>query len=487
MLPKEVKRWGRPAHAVPDLPACPSSLSRAAGRLASMDLDSASLQAVEMVRRWQAGWPGVTPHPSVAVSAERAARVLEELGSRLGDNYPFFHPSYAGQMLKPPHPAAAAAYLMAMLINPNNHALDGGPATAALEREAVASVAAMFHYPAEFLGHLTSSGTIANLEALFVARELRPGAAIAFSEESHYTHERMCHLLGVRGVRVPADARGRIDLDALEHLLRTDSIGTVVLTAGTTALGAVDAIDEALSLRERYGVRLHVDAAYGGFHAILAWAEAADIPVGPYRAIAACDSVVVDPHKHGLQPYGCGCVLFHDPSVGRFYVHDSPYTYFTSSELHLGEISLECSRAGAAAAALWTTLQLFPLTESGMGAILGACRRAAVRFARLIGASERLRLYQEPELDIVAYFPWGEGMTARDVDAASQRLFERAMAAEDPVYVSVARVTGESFHRRRPDLAISDERIRVLRSVLMKPEHEDFVGAIAERLDRLAG
>ena len=196
---------------------------------------------------------------------------------------------------------------------------------------------------------------------------------------------------------------------------------------------------------------------------------------------------MVDPHKHGLQPYGCGCVLFHDPSVGRFYVHDSPYTYFTSSELHLGEISLECSRAGAAAAALWTTLQLFPLTQSGMGAILAACRRAAVRFARLIGASERLRLYQEPELDIVAFFPWGEGTTAGGVDAASQRLFERAMAAEDPVYLSVARVTGESFHRRCPDLEVSEERIRVLRSVLMKPEHEDFVDAIAERLDRLAG
>ncbi|MGD1053506.1 MAG: aminotransferase class I/II-fold pyridoxal phosphate-dependent enzyme, partial [Candidatus Dormibacteria bacterium] len=417
-----------------------------------MDLDAASLQAVETVRRWEAGWPAVSPHPSTAVTPERAQRVLEELGRRLGDNYPFFHPSYAGQMLKPPHPAAAAAYLMTMLINPNNHALDGGPATAALEREAVSSVAAMFHCPAGFLGHLTSSGTIANLEALFVARELRPGTAVAFSEEAHYTHERMCRLLGVRGVRVPVDAGGRMDLDALEQLLRTDTIGTVVLTAGTTALGAVDPIDRALALRERYGVRLHVDAAYGGFYSILGWAGSEGIPAAPFRAIAACDSVVVDPHKHGLQPYGCGCVLFRDPSVGRFYVHDSPYTYFTSSELHLGEISLECSRAGAAAAALWTTLQLFPLTADGLGAILGACRRAAVAFARLIGDSDHLRLYQEPELDIVGYFPCSEGMTGADIDVASQNLFERAMAAEDPVYLSVARVTAASLHRRHPDI-----------------------------------
>jgi glutamate/tyrosine decarboxylase-like PLP-dependent enzyme len=452
-----------------------------------MDLDAASRQTIETVRRWEAGWPAFPVHPTLVVSQEGASEVLEELGRRLQDNYPFFHPTYAGQMLRPPHPAAIAAYLMAMQINPNNHALDGGPATAALEREAVAAIAAMFHYPGDFLGHLTSSGTIANLEALFVARELRPGAAIAFSEEAHYTHERMCRLLGVPGVRVPADSRGRIDLDALDQSLRTGTIGTVVLTAGTTALGAVDPIDEALLLRERYGVRLHVDAAYGGFHAILGWVGAQGIPAAPYRAIAECDSVVVDPHKHGLQPYGCGCVLFRDPSVGRFYAHDSPYTYFTSSELHLGEISLECSRAGAAAAALWTTLQLFPLTPDGLGAILAACRRAAVGFARLVEGSDRLRLYQQPELDIVAHFPWREGMSAADVDTGSQSLFERAMAAEDPVYLSVARVTAENLHRRHPDIAAGEGQVRVLRSVLMKPEHEDFMNILHQRLLHLAG
>ena len=454
---------------------------------AGMDLIAASREAIETVRGWESGWPAVSPHPSLVVDPTRWAALLEEMGRRMADNYPYFHPSYAGQMLKPPHPVAVSAYLMAMLVNPNNHALDGGPATARMEREAVAALGVMFHYPAELLGHLTSSGTIANLEALFVARELRPGAAVAFSEDAHYTHARMCHLLGVPAVPVPTDGRGRMDLDALERLLRASSIGTVVLTAGTTALGAVDPIDEALALRERYDVRLHVDAAYGGFYAIPAWSGSADVPVAALRAIAECDSVAVDPHKHGLQPYGCGCVLFRDPSVGRFYRHDSPYTYYTSSELHLGEISLECSRAGASAAALWAVLQVLPLTESGLGAVLAACRRAALRFSGLIEASDRLRLLQEPELDIVSYFPWTAGMSAGDVDAASQSLFERAMAAEDPVYLSLARVTTESFRRRWPEIAVEDAgTIRVLRSVLMKPEHEEFAAVIADRLLRLA-
>ena len=93
----------------------------------------------------------------------------------MGDHYPFFHPRYAGQMLKPPHPVAVAGYLAAMLVNPNNHALDGGPGTSALEVEVVEQLRVMFGLPAPGLGHLTSSGTIANLEALWVARELHPG------------------------------------------------------------------------------------------------------------------------------------------------------------------------------------------------------------------------------------------------------------------------------------------------------------------------
>ena len=122
-------------------------------------------------------------------------------GERMRGNLPFFHPDYAGQMLKPPHPVAVAGYLAAMLVNPNNHALDGGPATSEMEKEVVADLAAMFGLPDEALGHLTASGTIANLEALWVARELHPGKAIAYGAKAHYTHARMCGVLGMRGPR----------------------------------------------------------------------------------------------------------------------------------------------------------------------------------------------------------------------------------------------------------------------------------------------
>ena len=402
-----------------------------------MDLQGWLSGAVAAIAEWQEGFGPFETDPSMLVSDERFASAFAELAGRLRGNYPFFHPSYAGQMLKPAHPAAVAGYLAAMLINPNNHALDGGPATGQMEKEAVAALAAMFGLGAH-LGHLTTSGTIANLEALYVARETHPGLGVAYSEEAHYTHARMCGVLGIEGTPVPADGAGRMDTAALDALLAGGRIGTVVATTGTTGLGAIDPVHEILAVARRHGARVHVDAAYGGFFTLLArgddppgtpgapmapggkrqapsrelagqagagaagqagagaagqagHADPAGQAAGafqpsldpaPWRAIAECDSVVVDPHKHGLQPYGCGAVLFSDPEVGRFYLHDSPYTYFTSDELHLGEISLECSRAGASAAALWLTLQLLPLTPDGLGRVLTACRRCRARLGR---------------------------------------------------------------------------------------------------------
>ena len=180
-------------------------------------------------------------------------------------------------------------------------------------------------------------------------------------------------------------------------------------------------------MRERYGVRLHIDGAYGGFFTLLAGASEPLVDPAPFAAVASCDSIVVDPHKHGLQPYGCGAVLFADPAVGRIYKHESPYTYFTSDELHLGEISLECSRAGAAAAALWLTLQVFPLaSDDGLGAILAGGRRAARRWAALLAGSELLTLHLEPELDIVTFFASAESLS--QVDARSAAILSAGMS-----------------------------------------------------------
>src|SRR5215218_5817337 len=236
-----------------------------------MDLGAYLDAARAFDRAFRARWEPVEAAPATEVDRDRLAAAWADYTGRLQDNYPFFHPRYAGQMLKPPHPVAMAGYLAAMTVNPNNHALDGGPATGAMEKEVVADLAAMFRLPGDTLGHLTSSGTITNLEALWVARQLHPGKAVAHGTEAHYTHARMCEVLGVESVAVPADAAGRMELDALEQVLASGRVGTVVLTAGTTGLGAVDPVAEALALRDSYGCRLHVDPGYGRWGSATRW------------------------------------------------------------------------------------------------------------------------------------------------------------------------------------------------------------------------
>src|SRR5581483_8464611 len=150
-------------------------------------LDRQTLRDLEAaLAKLEAGFEALPEAGTTALRAESLSKVLAEVAERLRDNYPYFHPLYAGQMLKPPHPVARAAYALAMWVNPNNHALDGGRATSAMEKEAVAEIARMFGWD-RHLGHLTGGGTMANLEALWVAGRLRPGEVVLASEQAHYT------------------------------------------------------------------------------------------------------------------------------------------------------------------------------------------------------------------------------------------------------------------------------------------------------------
>ena len=248
------------------------------------------------------------------------------------------------------------------------------------------------------------------------------------------------------------------------------------MTAGTTGLGTVDDVEAAVALRERYGVRVHVDAAYGGFFTLLDEL----VPVASFRAIAGADSVVVDPHKHGLQPYGCGAVLFRDPGVGRLYKHDSPYTYFTSGDLHLGEISLECSRAGAAAAALWLTLRSLDLAP-----ILAAGVRAARAWADLLRDSDEPAPARRAAARHRHLLP---APRARLGDRRRERAHPRR-GHDRPTTRSSSRRCGSTprtFAAAHPDVEMDTDGVRILRSVLMKPEHEPHVPWLHERVSALA-
>ena len=436
-------------------------------------LEQKSLAAfLEAVKKLDAGFAGLEEFAPGTPGEHRIAEVLNATADRLRDNYPYFHPLYAGQMLKPPHPVARLAYALAMWINPNNHALDGGRATSAMEKEAVAELAAMFGWH-DFLGHLCGGGTMANLESLWVAGQLHPGKKILASQQAHYTHRRISGVLNLEFESVPCDSLGRMDMDALARRLSGGDVGTVVATLGTTATGSVDPLPDILSLREKHGFRIHADCAYGGYFVLAS--NLAEPARHAFAKISECDSIVIDPHKHGLQPYGCGCVLFRDPTVGRLYKHDSPYTYFSSAELHLGEISLECSRPGAAAAALWATQQLLPLVKSGEFAQgLEQSRNAALAFYRKVSEDHRFLSAFEPELDILVFAPRAPAVSASS--AASRRIFDAA--AQRGLHLALAELPLSFWQANLAGMTTDRQTITSLRSVLMKPEHLEWLDRI---------
>ena len=174
----------------------------------------------------------------------------DEFSSGWRGNYPFFHPRYAGQMLKPPHPVAAAAYVAAMHVNPNNHALDGGPATSEMEKEVVARLAAMFGLPGH-LGHLTASGHDREPRGAVGGARAAPGQGDRVRRRRPL-HAR-AHVRRARRRRPrdpPTPTAGSTSTRSTPRCA-TGEIGTVVLTPARPGSARSTTIDEALALRER--------------------------------------------------------------------------------------------------------------------------------------------------------------------------------------------------------------------------------------------
>lgn len=478
---------GKNSYLTRGLAPAPSGIPRSEGGALPASLSGANIfRALDPLCKDEM-WPDT---PVLNLDAAHLLKAWTDLVSRLGTLPPFHRPDYAAHMQKPPHPAAVSAYIAAMLAGPNNYTRESGEATLVMEREAVAELVRMLGLPPSASGHLTSSGTLANIEALWMARERMPGGKVALSDQAHHGHLDACRLLGLEAIPVESDHAGRLDPMALETVLRRENVGTVVVTAGTTGFGAVDPIHEVVRLRARYGFRLHADACYGGFYTLLSRGPGALLPAEPFAALAECDSIAIDPHKHGLQPLGCGCLLLREalPSSA------SPRqpSYVDAASLAPDDpYRIECSRSGAAAAALWFTLKCFPLqTDRGLGPILAASLRATRRWATLLQTSSQLKLFMEPALDIATCFPLAGARSTSQLDAHSQALAAAAREANTtPLYLSTLSVRSAHLAARIPGLSVDEPHCRILRMVLMKPEHEkavdDMYGRLACLVDTL--
>ena len=294
--------------------------------------------------------------------------------------------------MDPPTPWVSwAATLWNARLNQNLLHPASAPFARAAERQAIAWLAPYFGMEG---GHLTPGSTLANLTALWAARERCGARRVVASEAAHISIPKAAKILGLKFEPIPADAAQRLDAAKMpDHL--ADAI--LVLTAGTTSAGAIDPL--ALAGRAAW---THVDAAWAGplvFSDRHAWR---------LSGIARADSVAVSAHKWLFQPKESALVFFRDEKSS----HDA--ISFGGSYLAAPNIGILGSH-GAVAIPLLATLLAWG--RGGLAERIDRCMAAAASLADAIARDSNWRLFAEPETGVVLFRP-----AAGDSEAAWGRL-----------------------------------------------------------------
>jgi aromatic-L-amino-acid/L-tryptophan decarboxylase len=258
-------------------------------------------------------------------------------------------------------------------------------------------------------GILTSGGSAANLLALAVAREAAgwPDEPVIYlSDQGHSSLARGARVAGFRPRQIrtlPTDEGYRLSTRTVARALDEDRAAgrtplVVCANGGATNTGAVDPLPELAALCRERGVRLHVDAAYGGF-AVLDPDGARAL-----RGLGEADSVTLDPHKWLFQTYECGCLMVREPreleAAFRVSVEYLQDTATADGEVNFGDRGIQLTRAFRALK-IWLSVQALgtdAIAEAvGRGVTLAAEAEARIR------ASTELELLHPAHLGVVCY------------------------------------------------------------------------------------
>ncbi|WP_417761994.1 pyridoxal-dependent aspartate 1-decarboxylase PanP [Shewanella sp.] len=294
------------------------------------------------------------------------------------------------------------------------------------------------------LGAFCSGGTVANITALWIARNrlltadgdfaginadgLMAGLrhygwndlAILVSERGHYSLGKAADLLGIGRnniIAIPTDANNRVDVDAMRQTAqqlqqRGVRVMAIVGVAGTTETGNIDPLPQLADLASELACHFHVDAAWGG--ASLMSNTARHLLQGIERA----DSVTIDAHKQMYVPMGAGMVIFRDPELARAIVHHAEYILRRGSK-DLGSQTLEGSRPGMAML-VHACLQI--IGRQGYEILIDNSLEKARYFANVIKQHPDFELISEPELCLLTY---------RYVPQYAQQALTQAIAIND--------------------------------------------------------
>jgi tyrosine decarboxylase/aspartate 1-decarboxylase len=314
--------------------------------------------------------------------------VMDELKIAQAQNQNYENGKILCSMCTKPLPIAQKAYQMFLDSNLGDAGLF--PGSAHLEKQAINQLASLLGGNQQTAGFIVSGGTEANLMALLVARSQghTDTPEVILPQSAHFSFTKICNALKIKPVYAGLDKNFRVDPQAVNQLVSKDTIA-IVGTAGTVELGAVDPIEELSEIALRYGLFLHVDAAFGGL--ILPFLE--NSSCFDFQ-LAGVQSITVDPHKMGMAPVPAGGILFRNQNLLESLKVETPYLTQDYSYTFTG------TRSGASAAAVWATFAT--LGRDGYRDIVKQCM---VNTAFLV---EKLREFEfslvvEPTLNVVAF------------------------------------------------------------------------------------
>jgi aromatic-L-amino-acid/L-tryptophan decarboxylase len=355
-------------------------------------------------------------------------------------------PRFFGYVMGSGEPIAAAADLLASVLNQNVTAWRSGPSAATLERVVVSWLADAIGCNG-FRGSLAGGGSPANLMGLAMAREARlpanekgarPGTIYA-SEQVHMSIPKAVALLGIgrENLRLIAcDDAFRIRPDLLREVIHSDVRAgrvpiAVVGSAGTVSTGSIDPLRDLAAIAREFGAWFHVDGAYGALAAI---AEPAK-----FDGLGEADSLSLDPHKWLYQPIDCGCLLYRDRTAAqRAFSHTGDYAKSLTDDPVEGftffEESMELSRRFRALK-LWLSLRYHGL----------ASFREAIRHDLAMARYLATLIKKQSELELLAPIPLSavcfRYCAGTEADTLNSRILQ-AVIRRGKVFLSNASIHG---------------------------------------------
>jgi glutamate/tyrosine decarboxylase-like PLP-dependent enzyme len=357
------------------------------------------------------------------------------------------HPRFYAWVNSTPASMGVFAEALAAAMNPS--CAGGNHAAVYIERQVIAWYREMLGLPSSWGGLLVSGGSMAALTALAAARHTRAGfdvrrngiqhpsrpLVVYRSAESHTCHQKAVELLGIgnNNLRViPCDRDGRMSVAAFEQAVREDldhgcAPIALVASAGTVNTGAVDPLDRLAEVCGRYGIWLHVDAAYGG-PAVLTTRYAHLRTLLPLA-----DSITLDPHKWLFAPIEAGAVLVRQPQALReTFSLVPPYlrSNATASEAvdpvfglpWFSEYGFQQTR-GFRALKCWMTMKQFGLR--GYAEALEQCLSLADRLAAQVAAAPDFELLEPRGMSVVCFrYRPGPDVAPDEVDSLNRSLLQ---------------------------------------------------------------